>query len=151
MIFKELETKQKFDNNYGKSVWIYRYVHFPGTEQISIYIKSGYGASERVINKVISEHELEKWILDFRGEFMRKIPEQKTNILPNNEKMETKNNFSEMRQILFNAMNGLKDGSVQLETAKGIGQIAQVVINSVKVEVDFLKLTENRKELKSIE
>ena len=151
MIFKELETKQKFDNNYGKSVWIDRYVHFPGTEQISIYIKSGYGASERVINKVISEHELEKWILDFRGEFMRKIPEQKTNILPNNEKMETKNNFTEMRQILFNAMNGLKDGSVQLETAKGIGQIAQVVINSVKVEVDFLKLTENRKELKSIE
>ena len=151
MIFKELETKQKFDNNYGKSVWIDRYVHFPGTEQISIYIKSGYGASERVINNVISEHELEKWILDFRGEFMRKIPEQKTNILPNNEKMETKNNFTEMRQILFNAMNGLKDGSVQLETAKGIGQIAQVVINSVKVEVDFLKLTENRKELKSIE
>ena len=151
MIFKELETKQKFDNNYGKCVWIDRYVHFPGTEQISIYIKSGYGAGERVINKVISEHELEQWILDFRGEFMRKIPEQKTNILPNNEKMETKNNFSEMRQLLFNAMNGLKDGSVQLETAKGIGQIAQVVINSVKVEVDFLKLTENRKELKSIE
>ena len=151
MIFKELETKQKFDNNYGKSVWIDRYVHFPGTEQISIYIKSGYGASERVINNVISEHELEQWILDFRGEFTGKIPEQKTNILPNNEKMETKNNFTEMRQILFNAMNGLKDGSVQLETAKGIGQIAQVVINSVKVEVDFLKLTENRKELKSIE
>lgn len=151
MIFKELETKQKFDNNYGKSVWIDRYVHFPGTEQISIYIKSGYGASERVINNVISEHELEQWILDFRGEFMRKIPEQKTNILPNNEKMETKNNFTEMRQLLFNAMNGLKDGSVKLETAKGIGQIAQVVINSVKVEVDFLKLTENRKELKSIE
>lgn len=151
MIFKELETKQKFDNNYGKSVWIDRYVHFPGTEQISIYIKSGYGASERVINNVISEHELKQWILNFRGEFMGKIPEQKTNILPNNEKMETKNNFSEMRQILFNAMNGLKDGSVQLETAKGIGQIAQVVINSVKVEVDFLKLTENRKELKSIE
>ena len=151
MIFKELETKQKFDNNYGKCVWIDRYVHFPGTEQISIYIKSGYGAGERVINNVISEHELKQWILNFRGEFMGKIPEQKTNILPNNEKMETKNNFTEMRQILFNAMNGLKDGSVQLETAKGIGQIAQVVINSVKVEVDFLKLTENRKELKSIE
>ena len=55
MIFKELETKQVFDNSYGSSAYIYRYVYYNGTEQISIHIKTGYGASEKIINEVINK------------------------------------------------------------------------------------------------
>jgi CBS domain-containing protein len=58
MIFKELETKQVFYNSNGSSSYIDRYVYYNGTEQISIYIKTGYGASEKIINEVISEHDL---------------------------------------------------------------------------------------------
>jgi hypothetical protein len=35
----------------------------------------------------------------------------------------------------------LKDGDMELEKAKAIGDLAQVVINSAKVEVDFIKAT----------
>ena len=51
MTFKELETKEVFNNSYGNSVYIDRYIYYEGTEQISIYIKSGYGASEKIINE----------------------------------------------------------------------------------------------------
>ena len=67
MIFKELDTKQMFDNSYGNSVWIDKYVYYNGTEQISIYVKKGYGADERVINVVISEHDLTEWIANFKS------------------------------------------------------------------------------------
>lgn len=164
MIFKELETKQLFDNSYGKSVWIDRYVHYPGTEQISIYIKKGYGANEEIINEIISEHELEKWVLNFRSKIIEKLEEQTSNfelIEIETKKIEIKgfhpnksinmedekvnsektNNFDSMRQILFDSMKMVKDGKLDKENAKAISIIGQTIINSVKVELDFLKLS----------
>ena len=47
----------------------------------------------------------------------------------------------EMRNHLFDVLKGLKNGSIKVETAKTINETAQVLINSAKVEVDFLKVT----------
>ena len=164
MRFKELETKQLFDNSYGNSVFIDSYVYYNGTEQISIYIKTGYGASEKTINEIISEHDLEQWIANFKssgkssGKSSVNLPisntkqsfkQVKTSVnLPKKEYMSSENvneksinSFDSMRDILFDAMIKVKDGKLDVEKAKSISMIGQTIINSVKVEVDFLKLT----------
>ena len=83
MIFKELDIKQKFSNRFGNSAYISNYCYYEGTEQISIYVKTGYGASEKTINEVISEHDLTKWITEFKiNEIVREKKEPKEIIKP---------------------------------------------------------------------
>jgi hypothetical protein len=51
------------------------------------------------------------------------------------------NNVNDLRAHLFAALKGLKDGSVDVNTAKAMSEVAQVIINSAKVEVEFAKAT----------
>lgn len=51
------------------------------------------------------------------------------------------NNINDLRQHLFDALKGLKDKSVDIETARAISDIAQVIVNTAKVEVDYAKAT----------
>jgi len=55
--------------------------------------------------------------------------------------METKNDITELRSILFDTLRGLKDKTLDIEQAKAINDTAQVIINSAKVEVDHAKIT----------
>lgn len=48
-------------------------------------------------------------------------------------------NIQTLREHLFETLQGLKAGSVDIEKAKVIGEISQVIINSAKVEVDFIR------------
>ncbi|WP_430230999.1 hypothetical protein [Nitrosomonas communis] len=52
------------------------------------------------------------------------------------------NNIEELRGILFEAIRGVKDGTLDLEKAKVIEGLSQTIINSAKVEVDYLRVTE---------
>lgn len=51
------------------------------------------------------------------------------------------NNINDLRTHLFDALKGLKDKSMDIETAKAISDISQVIVNSAKVEVDYAKAT----------
>jgi hypothetical protein len=55
-----------------------------------------------------------------------------------------KNKLSDLRNHLFETIERLKDGdkAMPLEKAKAIADVAQVIINSAKVEVDYLKATD---------
>lgn len=55
-----------------------------------------------------------------------------------------KNKLSDLRDHLFETIERLKsaDRSMPLEKAKAIAEVAQVIINSAKVEVDYLKATD---------
>lgn len=55
--------------------------------------------------------------------------------------MGVKNKISDLRDHLFETLEGLKDGSMDLERAKAIADVGQTIINSAKVEVDFLRVT----------
>jgi uncharacterized protein (UPF0261 family) len=46
-----------------------------------------------------------------------------------------------LRQHLFAALEGLKDGSLDLDRAKAIAEMGQTLINSAKVEVDYCRAT----------
>lgn len=53
----------------------------------------------------------------------------------------TRNKIEDLRNHLFVALEGLSDKEEPLDInrAKAIADVAQVIINSAKVEVDFLK------------
>lgn len=51
------------------------------------------------------------------------------------------NNVNDLREHLFAALKGLKDGTVNIDQAKAMSEVAQVIINSAKVEVEFAKAT----------
>ena len=59
---------------------------------------------------------------------------------------EKKNNLDEVRDILMDTMRGLKNGSIDIDKASGIQALGQTLINSAKVEVDFLKATGSQNE-----
>lgn len=56
------------------------------------------------------------------------------------------NDITELRETLFDTLRQLKDkeNPMPIERAKAIGEIAQVVINTAKVEVDAMRLTKSR-------
>lgn len=51
-----------------------------------------------------------------------------------------KHKIEDLREHLFDTIELLKSGKINIETAKTIAEIGQVVINSAKAETDFLKL-----------
>lgn len=44
-----------------------------------------------------------------------------------------------LRNTLFSVLAGLKNGSCNIDQAKAINETAQTIINTAKVEVDFMK------------
>lgn len=53
------------------------------------------------------------------------------------------NNINTLREHLFDTLKGLKDGSIDIEKAKAISGVAQTMINTAKVEVDYIKATKS--------
>jgi hypothetical protein len=50
-----------------------------------------------------------------------------------------KDKIQDLRHHLFETIEMLKDGDMEIEKARAISDVAQVIINSAKVEVQFLK------------
>ncbi len=51
-----------------------------------------------------------------------------------------RNKIEDLRNHLFEIIEMLKDGDMEIDKAKTISEVAQVIINSAKVEVDFMKV-----------
>jgi hypothetical protein len=47
---------------------------------------------------------------------------------------------SDLRETLFATIEQLRNGEIDVATAKTVGELSQVVINSAKAELDYLKL-----------
>ncbi len=50
------------------------------------------------------------------------------------------NDVTELRSHLFDALRGLKDKTMDIDHAKAIADVSQTIINSAKVEVDYLRV-----------
>ena len=55
-----------------------------------------------------------------------------------------KNKIEDLRNHLFETLEMLKDGDIDVERAKAVSGVAQTIINSAKVEIDYLRVTEQR-------
>lgn len=51
--------------------------------------------------------------------------------------------IQDLREHLFDTLRALKDKNnpMELDRAKAIAEVAQTIVNSAKVEVDFMKVT----------
>lgn len=52
-----------------------------------------------------------------------------------------KKNIDDLRDLLFCAIEGVKDGTLDIEKAKVIGTLSQVMVNSAAVEVKHAQVT----------
>lgn len=50
-------------------------------------------------------------------------------------------NINDLRELLFETMQELKTGKISVEQAQAISGIGQVIVNSAKAEVAFIKET----------
>ena len=49
-----------------------------------------------------------------------------------------------LRARLFAAIDGVRDGTLDLDKAKTISDLSQVIVNTAKVELDYVRATEGR-------
>lgn len=54
-----------------------------------------------------------------------------------------KNKIEDLRNHLFETIEALRDDDMEVDRAKAIAGLAQVIVNSAKVENDFIKLTDS--------
>jgi hypothetical protein len=50
------------------------------------------------------------------------------------------NTISDLRKHLFDAIEGVRNGTMDNDKAKTVAELAKVVVDSAKVEVDFMKV-----------
>lgn len=51
------------------------------------------------------------------------------------------NDITKLRQHLFDAIAGVKDGSLDLDKARAINELGKTLTDTAKVEVDYLRAT----------
>lgn len=49
-------------------------------------------------------------------------------------------NINDLRTTLFDTLQGIKDGSIDLDKARAINEVSKTIIDTAKVEVDYLKV-----------
>lgn len=49
--------------------------------------------------------------------------------------------IQDLRELLFDTIQGVKAGTVDTDRAKVIGDLSQVMVNTAKAEVDFIRAT----------
>jgi hypothetical protein len=49
--------------------------------------------------------------------------------------------ITSLREHLFSAIEGVKSGTLDLDKARAINEIGKTIVDTAKVEVDYLKVT----------
>jgi len=52
-----------------------------------------------------------------------------------------KNKIIDLRNHLFETIERLKDGDMEIDKARAIAEVAQIIVNTAKVEVEFIKVS----------
>lgn len=133
---------------------------FEGSQECYIQFTYGFGASEQTKRFEFPYTDLDKHLLDFEpkmdktsefvfpGRVEEEIddldetldeipivkPEAKITIMA-----ETKNNMGTLRDYLFSAIEAVKQNKMTTEQARSTAQLAQTIINSAKLELDYKK------------
>ena len=52
--------------------------------------------------------------------------------------------ITDLREALFATLQGVKDGSIDIDRARTINEIGKTLVDSAKVEVDYLRATDGK-------
>lgn len=50
--------------------------------------------------------------------------------------------ISDLREALFETLQGVKSGEMPIDRAKAVVEVGQVIINTAKVEIDYIRATD---------
>lgn len=133
-----------------KTCRIIEHIYYPGDETIKIKYCTGFGAGEEINNMIFPESKLDDMLKIFIV-----IPKEKSvlNIKPKNQLSmsdHTDNNLTGLRNHLFEAIRKLEGGTMRAEEAKAMASLAQTIINSAKLEMEFKLLVSKSPEIKMI-
>lgn len=56
----------------------------------------------------------------------------------------SKKTIDDLRTVLFETIDALKSGTMEIEKAKVISDLSQVMVNTAKVEIEFVKITDSK-------
>ena len=126
-IFNDLET--------GKTVLVKECIHYPGEKRFKVVLSYGFGASEERETVYVKENDTETFLKRFSSKEQKRFEQ-----ILKGSIVEKKNNLTGMRAALFNSIYGVVDGTMKLEQAKSIAQTSQVIVNSIKVEIEYKKM-----------
>lgn len=162
---KKYENKTLLDSK-GERCRIISHSYYKGDKTINLILSKGFGAAEIRENLTFPEHDLEIKLESFsiapkidNSEIIKpnKVIENDTfetkNITKNQLTMskETDDNLTGLRKHLFNAIRKLEGGTMKNEEAKAMAQVAQVIINSAKLEMEFKQLTNDKPTINMID
>jgi hypothetical protein len=164
---KEKYIKAKISKYYGRTLLdskgercrIIGCTYFNGTREIQIVVSKGFGASEKTEKLHIEEVDLDIKLESFsdapkidNSQIINNIPKEAKQessiklkfIKPLEMSEQTDDNLTGLRKHLFSAIRKLEGGTMKNEEAKAMAQVAQVIINSAKLEMEFKQLTNDK-------
>lgn len=147
---KKYQNKTLLDSK-GDRCKIIEFILYNGDKNVKLIISKGYGASENKEDFIIPYNEilikLESFTIAPKIDNSDILPKDitfnyKSNTL--NISKQTEDNLTGLRTHLFNAIRKLEGGTMKNEEAKAMAQVAQVIINSAKLEMEFKQLTNDK-------
>lgn len=129
------------------------YSYYNGTKEISLRFFYGGGPSLEVKELIINENELD-FIIDSYTIALNVKKHESITIKPIKEtemSEHTDNNLKGLRNHLFSAIKKLEGGTMKNEDAKAMAQVAQVIINSAKLEMEFKLLVTDKPKIDLID
>jgi hypothetical protein len=129
------------------------YSYYNGKKEIVLRFYYGVGASETTKEQTIHEDELD-FVIDTYT--LAPIVEKNQSIIIKPKKEtemseHTDNNLKGLRTHLFSAIRKLEGGTMKNEDAKAMAQVAQVIINSAKLEMEFKLLVTDKPKIDLLE
>jgi hypothetical protein len=127
------------------------YSIYKGEKSVLIRFSYGFGASETIESYTVPFHDL-----DIKLDLYKQAPKIETPELdkksednpiikkPLEMSQHTEDNLKGLRKHLFNAIRKLEGGTMKEGEAKAMASIAQVIINSAKLEMEFKLLTSDK-------
>lgn len=139
-----------------KNVRIHSYSHRIGERKIQLNVCHGF--PEKIETYSFFDWELDDWLKKFSTKKQAKpiyeIPnfdvpiEQYKYSLKMSDK--TDNNISGLRSHLFTAIQKLEGGTMKADEAKAMASLAQTIINSAKLELDYKRMIEKTPYIKML-
>jgi len=130
----------------NESVVPIKYCYNPETDIIVLEFSAGKGATERTEKIVFKTEVINEKLALFEGIEIKKRITQ----IPMEEERKD-NNLKELRVLLFDAIRNLKSQKITTDEAKTMSLVAQTIINSAKLEMEYKMLSKEDREVKFLD
>lgn len=125
-----------------------------GKNEVRLELIRGYGLNETIKYHLVEIHNAEKFFSEIN------VAKSSVNVKINTKPIALKyslqmsettdNNIATLRTHLFSAIVKLEGGIMKHEEAKAMASLAQTIINSAKLELDYKRMIEKAPDIKML-